>query len=384
VPIPAKTCTVTLVVRPNQLPAQPAPLSPAAGEWLPITGAVRFVWAAVPRAAQYRVWIGKDGAAFTNEVTAGAATNLTVETLFHRGLYTWFVHGVNHLGMGPWSTTVTFRVERVMSPEGGLPAGSGAPVFRWTPTPGATAYRLAVEQYQLGSAAWAVLRTQSVTQAEWTPAGVAFTNGSYRWSLQEEREAVWQATEPARYFQLGVPAQPAPLAPAGTIYKYKAVPFFWTTASNAVSYQVQVMKGTAVYSNSVWLANTQLTVKLATTAAAYTWRVRAMNPSGTGAWSPVAALAFKTLAAPKPVAPVKGAAVSTKPLFQWKASPGAEGYAITAVNTVTKVAKTWKAGAVTQFQPPTALAKGSYTWTIKATNSDQSSPASAAAAFTVR
>jgi hypothetical protein len=322
---------------------------------------------------------------FTNRLTVGTETNLPVNMLFHRGLYTWFVHGINHLGVGAWSTTVTFRVERLVSPEGCLPAGSGVSPFRWTPTPGATAYRLVLEQHSTSTGLWTLKTpTQEVAAAEWSPSGLTFTNGSYRWSVQEQRDAVWQPVEPMRYFQLGVPGQSAPLAPSGTLYLYKAIPFVWTTAETGTAYQIQIKKGTAVYSNTVWMSATQLVVKLGSTAAAYTWRVRAMNGAGIGAWSPALAVSYKLLGTPKAVAPVKGAGVGTKPVFQWKAVAGATGYTITVKLTATGKVTTYKAGAVTAYQPAKALPKGAYTWQIQATNPDQKSKLSAIATFTVR
>ena len=383
VPIPAVTVTVTLVVRPNQVPATPVPLAPEEGAIVPVTDVVTYVWSSVPRALQYRVWVGKDGDPFAHDITSGPETNWPIAGPYLPGLYTWFVLGENQIGQGGWSTTVTYRVVRWMDPEGDLPANAEVERFQWTPTPDATAFRVVVERYNLANGQWVAMGTGETAVAEWVPNGLTFPNGSYRWSLQEFRGGEWTPPEPFRYFQVGVPGISISEEPSGTLYEYKNVLFRWTSVSRAAEYQVQVLRGTAIYTNTAWTADTQMLIRLSNEAAAYTWRVRARNAAGIGAWTPPRAFSYALLKAPKLVAPLKGVIVPTKPEFVWREVAGARTYRVTVRNLTTGQAWAWTipAGPNPSLVSPVKLPKGEYAWQVQAINPSQKSPLSAEGRF---
>jgi hypothetical protein len=380
---------VLLTVRPGSLPSKPVPIAPAEGTVVFMTNSLPFTWSSAPRAEQYHVWIGTNGHFFADAWTTGeSATNVAVPAFFKTGTYLWMVAGSNWLGYGPWSTTVTFKVARLVSPTGGiiLPPGT-TPEFRWTETPGATAYRLKVQRYDKASAVWVnYMATNGLAPAGlWIPAS-AFPKGSYRWSLREQEGAVWGEWDPWAYFQIALPAFPKLLSPLGDLYIWKNVPFQWGSVPTATAYQLQVLLGGATYYNGPWQSETEGAVLLQSFPATYRWRARAKNSYGVGAWSPSAKIVRKALSGASGLSP-NGVTYPFGSLitFSWDAVPGATKFDLVVKYGGDVIATYRLLGADSRtYTASLPLDAGNYTWQVRPGNIDGWGPWSYSAAFYVR
>jgi hypothetical protein len=253
---------VVLTQQPGRPPAAPRLLAPAANEVVPFTNRLDFAWAPARRAQRYTVFVGKDGKQFTNVTVKGEfATHLTVEAPFRAGVYTWMVMGLNNIGTGPWSSTVTFRVaERVMSPGGWERlAETNPPVFRWENTPGATRYQGRVAVYEApldplnptnaNGRYRTLIEGAAVRDGEgnWAPAGLAFSPAAYRWQVRDQMGAAWSAWSSPAYFRIDVPDSPKPVAPGSGAVTGKRPVFKWEAELEPEAiFEIRVWKDGAI------------------------------------------------------------------------------------------------------------------------------------------
>jgi hypothetical protein len=97
------------------------------------------------------------------------------------------------------------------------------------------------------------------------------------------------------------PGKPTAKAPTGTITTTKPV-FSWSKAPRAAGYELRVYKGTQLQLKKTGLKKTTWqAVKALPTNVALTWKVRASNAAGAGAWSRSLAC---TVAPPGPAKPL--------------------------------------------------------------------------------
>lgn len=241
----------------DRAPGQANLIAPLEGAEIPFTNQVEFVWSQTKRALKYTVYVGKDGKTFTNVTVFGAAeTNLVVEAPFRAGNYTWMVLARNTNGAGPWSTTVTFRVqERMMSPGGGERlAETNPPVFRWEDTPDATLYQARIAIYKSPEDAGSVTNSRYRTlyegaavrdgEGNWAPTGLVFKPAAYRWQVREKRDGAWAPWSTPSYFRIDVPAIPQPLMPARASLIRNHPTFKWVPGPKLINvyFQIRVWK----------------------------------------------------------------------------------------------------------------------------------------------
>jgi hypothetical protein len=243
----------------SRVPGRPRPIAPEAGASIPFTNRLDFIWTQANRALKYTVFVGKDGTTFTNQTVWGAEhTNLVVETQFRAGDYTWMVLARNTNGAGPWSTTVTFRVEeRMMSPGGWERlAETSSPVFHWESTPGATVYKVRLAVYKAPDDAlnltnangrYRTLYEGSAIrdgEGNWAPTGVVFKPAAYRWEVREKVGGVWAPWSESSYFRIDVPSPVHPVAPKRGALTSNRPTFKWAAGPKppSIYFQIRIWK----------------------------------------------------------------------------------------------------------------------------------------------
>jgi hypothetical protein len=139
----------------------------------------------------------------TNLMTGLTTNDCTLEGVFMPGYYTLFVGGVNGID-APWSSNVTFVVERKMIPSG---TASNRPpaTFQWTRNEGATRYRVKLAQFDKALNKYVTRRdywlAQPATGApKWRPA-YSIPDGKFRWTVADYKVNVKGYTQSA-YFQV--------------------------------------------------------------------------------------------------------------------------------------------------------------------------------------
>lgn len=191
-------------------------------------------------------------------------------------------------------------------PVAGRPVDADAPVFDWTPVPGAARYRV-----QIGTSATfdTIHYDETTGRGAALPLGPVLPDGATTvyWRVQAEGgdDAVSAWSEPARFAvatadregkegALRVDAPPVPLQPDSrqdTPVDPSAVPFSWEGIPEASGYQLQVAPTKNFSDPSIDLTvdqTTSLTLYdlLPPEVTSFYWRVRPLFPvAGPGPWS---------------------------------------------------------------------------------------------------
>ncbi len=301
----------------GRVPGKPLLIAPAPGAVIPFTNRVVFSWFPAKRALRYTVFVGQDGKPFTNVLVRGAAkTNLVVDAQFRAGTYTWMAMAWNTNGAGPWSTTVTFRVqERMMSPGGGERlAETNPPVFRWENTPGASFYQAKIEVYQASDDARSTTngRYQLFYQGgamrdgsgNWAPTGRVFSPASYRWQVREKIRGAWAPWSKPASFRIAVPSPAKPVEPHAGAVTGKRPTFEWVAGPNPLNvlFQIRVWKNGAVRGIFTGMPASPFTIPVGydlLDTGNMTWQIRAYEQRFLGdiprfgPWSPLVPFTVK-------------------------------------------------------------------------------------------
>ena len=175
----------------------------------------------------------------------------------------------------------------LLSPQGELPAGTLIPVFRWDPVPGASYYRIVVDDLTTGN--HGVLQA-SVTSTTWTATAALQQGQRYSWSVEGfDDTGNGSIAVPGMAFTLAPLGVPILVSPDGPLPGAMTIPTFrWTAVPGADHYEVQVDNSStqrAALTNTdaaqtAWMPVSPLL------RGTYRWRVRAIAPNGAAAaWS---------------------------------------------------------------------------------------------------
>ena len=383
-------------------PALVSPSDDAAVDSVP-----SFSWRGVPRADQYEFQLSAD-AQFrsTLESYATRNTSATVTDSLFDGTYYWRVRAVNaNRTAGKWSSTRAVRkrwpgqpVLTAPDPGASITYPSAPLVLRWSPTPHAAKYEVAISTAP-------------------SLAGNLVTDGGRPVEVRGTSLAFPGALTPGRYYWAVTPLDTGDLKgrrseirsfdwswPSGTVTRLNDLwgdsetttfvdpQFEWDPIPGAARYQVEVntsedfaagsrvccddpTTGTSLSPTRVLANNTDLPAG----QGGYHWRVRAIDLDGNaGQWNagPSFRKAFDDVAPTIPGLRVRNTAgtnvalgaTTDSPILDWDPVPGASSYDVQVVPWVDGMVPgtggcNWNATSSVAWGMPTPVATASTAWT---------------------
>lgn len=305
------------------------------------------------------------------------------------GKYWWRVRPVNAFSVGNWSAVWNFTIDRMAKPMRPLTCvTTPRPPFVWDRVPGATKYRLLVDQLADNFAS-PILDVERTTLSYTPTAAQALPLGIYVWRVDFEL-----ASNPGNWVQ--APAQavaqfcvtPTPLkaptlvSPANNAFISDSTlpPLDWNDvvdpSANPVTYRLQVARNASFSAAAIVLDQNNIAVSNLDSALSpgdgvYWWRVKTVNYLGaeSTAWSAVRKFTLDTIppgVVPATSAPTCGSATTNnRPIFKWGAVPTATRYQI-QVDTHNPLTSTLTIlTAARQYQPPAQLLYTTWHWRVR-------------------
>ncbi len=245
----------------------------------------------------------------------GSQTSCAISGLDWGVAYTFSAVSSNPLGLGDTSAAIVFTPipspPALVGPQGGA---VGSPVtFVWHSVAGAVRYRmqvatdtlflpqnLLVEDTIPSERIWSTQNLPQATTLAWR-VRAEFAGGVTAWS-----PALSFGTSGHQVAALQAPSLILPVQGAVNISPYPPPMFIWNSVSDATGYHLQVALDTGFTSlvvNDSVLHDTNRTVGEVGYLASYYWRVRALNPAGTSAWSEVRNFSTSDNMPPDSIAP---------------------------------------------------------------------------------
>lgn len=239
----------------------------------------------------------------------------------------------------------------------------------------------------------AVIESAEIDQTTFTSTAKIYANRTYWWRVQaidsDSNGLTWSTQEAT--FLRETPAVPL-VSPASDATVPGTTAFRWQAQPYAKAYDIEVYKNddpSFSTANKVASGTNLLTTaytwskSLAPSAAAYRWRVRRIDASGSaGAWSPGGRF-FVADGIPNITSPANGAIQGPDgPVLEWEPLDGAASYTVTVVPTgggsaviANTVSAAWAATA--------KFATGTYTWTLAAKDASGNTLGTSVSTFTV-
>ncbi len=306
-----------LTVSQTTKPSVPILISPAGNitDKTPV-----YTWKAVSGASYYYLWVNdSSGSKIRKWYTATAAScshgvgncSITPSVTLANGTGTWKVRSWGNRKYGPWSAKKTFKVsapgsEKPKTPILLAPGGSiktKTPTYTWKAVAGASYYYLWVNDSS-GSKVrkWYTATALSCSHANETcsitpPASLA--NGTGTWKVRSwgnRKYGPWSAKKTFRVLPSETEKLKAPrlIAPGSSsrnrmpVYSWKAVPgashyYLWVNDSRGARIRRSYSAASTHCYNGTGNCYIRPYTYLATGNA--TWKVRASNNKGNGAWS---------------------------------------------------------------------------------------------------
>ncbi len=203
----------------------------------------------------------------------------------------------NTAGYGPWSAETAFsvvptapkQIQALRGPEGAFYSQGGLSTeFKWKPDPEAISYRLEIRS---GSK---TIFDESLTDLECSDTecaydlGQSLETGRYTWRVMAENVCggTWSRAALFEVFDSPPATAPAAVGPVQRVFDNTPI-FRWKTVPGADSYELEDAFGGSVRlaAADVCQGDTCRRLSAALAPGLHTWRVRAANPLGDGAWS---------------------------------------------------------------------------------------------------
>ncbi|HMI22439.1 MAG TPA: hypothetical protein VK496_05940, partial [Gaiellaceae bacterium] len=294
---------------PNNPPATPTPLSPAAGA--SVDSVPPFAWSPVAAADHYEFQIAAD-AGFNSPVLGSGSddfttqnTRATVLKTIPNGTYYWRVRAISAGGsVSAWTAGRSFRkawtgAAALQSPAGGanLSFGSDPLKLGWSAVPGASNYLVSLaSDPSLGSLAFHLVDDPTgipKVQANSLAVSIALATGTYYWNvIPLDAEGNRGAPSPTASFTWTWPSTTTLLVTdlnaAAEVYDPQ---FSWAPVAGAARYEVEINSSSDFAAGSkVCCTATTIATSLSPTTVfkdnTYYWRVRAIDPDGNaGVWN---------------------------------------------------------------------------------------------------
>jgi hypothetical protein len=337
------TNTISIRVGENKIPEIPKLLSPV-NLTEGIVGVIKFSWEITAHAEKYSIQVAED-ASFSKLIIDRSELTLSSFDFVNPEAgkrFFWRVSASNAMGTSLFSEVWQVQtLQRPMPPILGSPANlakglEGIVVFQWKGVGEVDEFQLQVSEFRDFSQRR--VSRNNLKEESFTVDNLELGK-TYFWRVRAVNRAGNSLYSAIREFQtrpsLAIPGAPILLSPSrsGTV-QVGEVKFDWNPVPFASRYHIQVSRFSD-FSQLVVFENQDLTTNSAFFSqpdpeTIYFWRVRAINNSGTGPFSPV--WNFKTdkvaaLNAPELVSPIDAVAVFSSTVgFKWQAVEDSEYY----------------------------------------------------------
>jgi hypothetical protein len=383
-------CVFLMVAATEAAGALAAPYIIGPVDWRIGADTPTFSWQPVAGATQYRVIVqNTNGVAV--DVTLSTTEAKCVSECWIRPLnaltagtsYAWFVNASNDFEMSPWSTGLTFKLLEPTRPPAPIFLRLDGPLTRtptlyWFPVPGATSYRLLVQntsgiatditvsEYEADCHIYASCRYTLNTPLRYQTLYAAFISAGNRWG-----SSAWSAGTAVDLTSIAFPTLPTPVMPSPTT-RLSLPTLQWTPSPNATAYNLLVQNTAGVWIDVMipaYVANCftgicSVTPRLRSDVAdrcvaydfhdlcvalpngTYNFFVSAANGDDSTDWG--GPLAFRVEVGspdvPITLSPEGSIAPSSNPAFVWAAAVGATEYTLLVQNTA-GIAINWRVSA---------------------------------------
>ncbi|MFA5795483.1 MAG: DUF2341 domain-containing protein [Candidatus Brocadiia bacterium] len=294
-----------------------------------------FTWVATTDTLFYKLQVGITPVL---SITVLDQSNLTrtsyayTQTLNRFTTYYWWVKSINLDSESSWSTVYSFTtilsVPTLSNPGNNATLVSVNPSLNWNLINGADSYDIQLANDSLfssptvftsTSASYAPLNLNLETLYYWR-VRAARNNQSGEWSTPYGFTTIMAAPS--------VPALVSPVDNAVAIPPAGAL-FTWNAVTAAVTYNLQVASDfgfSSLVINQSGISTTSTLISTLQGASTYYWRVAAVNPGGTSAWS-TSRLFSTMITTPSLLLPTNNAeTVSLMPTLSWSSSSYATAY----------------------------------------------------------
>jgi hypothetical protein len=371
-------------------PASPQltqPANNASGQ----AASVSLKWNTVTTAATYSLQVGIDSLFTTGTIIYSqsdlTAISQTVSGLSNNTMYYWRVNASNGSGTGPWSSTYRFTTiigtPTLLSPANNALNQDTSLTLSWNAISYATSYSLRVStDSTFASTSSDIVNQSGITTTSRLVSGLSAST-IYYWRVNATNTGGTGAWSTVYHFttRISTPAAPTLTTPLNkAVNEPLSLPLEWSSVTSATSYSLQVSSDSLFTSsfiaNLTGLTTTTQSISGLANNTQYYWRVRAVNSSGTGAWSTVFYFAT-VIAAPVLSLPVNNAlSQDTSLTVTWESVTSATSYTL-QVSTDSTFASTMffnQSGITTASQQITKLIRNTiYYWRVNATNNSGSS-----------
>ncbi|MCB9583780.1 MAG: hypothetical protein H6718_00190, partial [Polyangiaceae bacterium] len=366
-------------------------------------------WEFDEAAARYDVliWDASDQEVFNNEYPRSSlscgvlgSTCTLQDVSLPPGNYTWWVRPQNAQGTtGTWSAGMAFEVDgsgpSPVWPNADIPVGDDTPSYKFTTVAGATQYQW---KAQLSDGTVPPIGYIDPATAcdggycEYEPA-VPLPTGAHRWWVRarfaDNSTTAWKDANFSYggYIPLGVPTPVYPVSETVS----NPVEIRWTSDPGATWYDLAVLdsNGTAVHdlrhhrdALGCGAGEPECTAPaLSLSGDDYTWRVKSVNPQGSGSYTAWSSFTVSEVpAAPTILAPI-GNLHDSVPVYSWTGQGGVTSYELKVQDsagaeyswTLTPSEASCSASQC-DVTPAQVLTPGSYTVWVQAENSYGKSP----------
>ncbi len=314
---------------------------------------------------------------------------------------TWNGDGYVKIGYGECSIesdvyyasalTLTELTPTPLSPSGTID-GVASPTFKWTSSLGATSYRLAV--YSYAESAYLILGTIENSYCNATecsyPSPINLTNGDYKFKvLAYTPGGVTPYSDWMNFAITGIPENPVPISPSGTLNGVMKPTFEWSTYPSATSYRLAVYSipdASYLILDTVptsYCSATQCTYPSPVTFSNgdYRFKVLAYIPGGVTPYSDWMLFDITGVTLPPPPYPPSpigptGFVTTHRPTFQWSSVEyatfyrlGVYSYATASYIILENLYPNCVAGVCSYTHPTVDLPNGNYQFKVMARNS---------------
>jgi uncharacterized protein YegP (UPF0339 family) len=327
------------------LPAAPTLLVPANNDNVPSIS-ISFQWNASAGANKYQLEVVRvsSGAVFRNLVLGNVTA--TTQTGFPNdsSQFKWRLRAGSNDGWGPWSDYRFFNngnlpvAPILRSPANNASTLSTSIMFEWYKSLGANRYELEIRRASDNS----LFRNVPLGDASASlQTGFPDIGMQYKWRVKAGNDIGWGDWSEYRYFIRGyLLAAPALITPNNNVtVGGTSVSFSWAAASGATKYELQVIRVSdgMLFRNAFPTGTSTTQGGFLNDGTQFSWRVRAGNDTGWGAWSPYRNFINETPPAGAPTAPALTSpgddtlVTGTSVTFNWNAASGATGYRLQVI-----------------------------------------------------
>jgi hypothetical protein len=380
-----------------------------------------YAWNAVSNATWYCLYVNDSTGNKINQwytrgeagCASGTGTCSVTPTAEVIGSGQWWVRTYNSVGLGPWSSGMSFTVAtptapsaaNQVSPTGAI--GDTTPTYTWNAVSNATWYCLYVNdstgnkinQWYTRAQANCPLGTGNCTATPTTE-----VRGAGQWWVRTYNSGGLGAWSSGMSFTVATPTAPSAatqVSPTGAISDPTPI-YTWNPVSNATWYCLYVNDSTGNKINQWYAAadagcadgvGTCTVTPTTEVRGAGQWWVRTYNSGGLGAWSSGMSFTAPTPTAPSAATQVSptGAISDTTPTYTWNPVASANWYQLWVGDASGTKINQWYAaadagcadGVGTCSVTPSTMVLGPMNWYIQTYNSGGLGPWSSGMSFTV-